>query len=247
MDTPTAQVVPVTANEFRVGDVFGRSFELFARRFVPFLGLTIIAFLPTYFLTYLMASSEPTGAYGVAAFIIGIATVVCGTLASAAVTYGVVQELRGRSFTLPDSLAVALRRFIPMIGVGLCFGLLAGLASLLLIIPGLIVMCIYYVAAPACVVERTGVFASFSRSAALTKGHRWQILGIVLLLYGVSTIVNLLIGIVAPGAGTMPMLLMGAWQALTGAFGAVLNGVLYFRLRTAREGLDIDQIAGVFD
>jgi uncharacterized membrane protein len=246
MGTPATRVVPGRANEFRVGDVFGRSFELFARRFVPFFGLTVVAYLPSYLVTFLMEPAE--GAIGVAAFITGIAGMICAVLASAAVTYGVVQELRGRSFTFSESLAVALRRSLPMIGIGICVGLLVGLGAIFLIIPGLILACVYYVAPQACVVERTGVFASLSRSAALTKGHRWQIFGIVLVLFLASAIVSFVLGLVLIGLGaTVLAVIGGAWQALIGAFGAVLGGVLYFQLRSVKEGFDIDQIASVFD
>jgi uncharacterized membrane protein len=253
MDIPTTHVVPGRANEFRVGDVFGRSFELFARRFLPFFGLTVVAYLPSYALTFLVGNPEAgSGLVGLISF---IATVVCGALASAAVTYGVVQELRGRRFTFSESLGIALRRAVPMIGVGLCVGLLVGLGAVLLIIPGLIALCVYYVAAQACVVERTGVIASLKRSAALTKGHRWQIFGIVLVLVVVNIGVALLLGVLVavlfaaatPGFLTISGLVGGVWQAFVAAFGAVLGGVLYFRLRSVKEGFDIDQIASVFD
>jgi hypothetical protein len=246
MDIQAARAVPVRANEFRVGHVFSRTFELLARRFVQFFSLTVVAYLPTYLVTYSLGGSQPTSVNPMAAAILTIAGMVASALASAAVTYGVVQELRGRSFTFGDSLAVALRRFVPLIGVSLCVGFLAGLGFILLIIPGLIVLCVYYVAAPVCVVERAGVFTSLSRSAALTKGHRWQVLGIALLLYAPIIVISLLLGMM-PGLGALRGVIEVVWQTLIGAFSAVLIGVLYFQLRTTKEGIDIDQIAGVFD
>ncbi len=39
-----------------------------------------------------------------------------------------------------------------------------------------------YVAVPVCVIEKQGVIASLSRSRALTKGYRWQIFGLFLLV-----------------------------------------------------------------
>jgi hypothetical protein len=36
-------------------------------------------------------------------------------------------------------------------------------------------------------------------------------------------------------------------EAIVGAFNAVVAGVLYYQLRAAKEGVDIDKIAAVFD
>ena len=38
-----------------------------------------------------------------------------------------------------------------------------------------------------------------------------------------------------------------AIEAVIGAFNAVVVGVLYYQLRVAREGADIEKIASVFD
>jgi hypothetical protein len=37
------------------------------------------------------------------------------------------------------------------------------------------------------------------------------------------------------------------WQGVAGGFGAVLVAVAYYYLRVAKEGVDVDQIASVFD
>lgn len=248
---------PAAFHDFRVGDVIGRSFELFRRRFTSFLMLALIGFLPSSLLGFVMhepgtpeMNSEAALTFAVS-FVISL---VCSALAAAAVTYGVVQELRGRSFTVSEALQAALGRLLPLIGVGLCVGLAIVLGMVALIVPGLMVMCLAYVAGPVCLVERQGVFASISRSAALTKGHRWQIFGIVLLLFVISIVMGLVVGFVIGfgaallGATSVVQPLVNAVsQTLVGAFSAVLVGVLYFRLRTVKEGLDLDQVARVFE
>jgi hypothetical protein len=246
MDNAIARPASAGTEEFRIGDVFGRTFELFGRRFAPFLALTVIAYLPYYLAQFAIGRPGSTGGYvatGVG-FVLGT---ICAALASAAVTYGVVQELRGRPFAVGESLSVALQRLVPVIGVAICVGVLAGLGMMLLIVPGLIVVCMYYVATPACIVERLGVFASLSRSAELTKGHRWKVFGLVLLVALATIVVSFVLGLLGGTLGRAPLALISAvWQAVVGTFGAILVGVLYFRLRTAREGIDIDQIASVF-
>jgi len=56
-----------------------------------------------------------------------------------------------------------------------------------------------------------------------------------------------MIGLAVTLGPTLRALLTAGWQAVVGTFGAILIGVLYFRLRTAKEGIDIDQIARVFE
>lgn len=247
MDNAMLRPASAGTEEVRLGDVFGRTVELFGRRFGPFLALTVVAYLPYYLAQFFMSDARSTGASvaTLIGFVIGTAS---SALASAAVTYGVVQELRGRPFAVGESLSVALQRLVPVIGVALCVGVLAGLGMMLLIVPGVIVVCMYYVATPACIVERLGVLASLSRSAELTRGHRWKIFGLVLLI-ALATIVfsAAMIGLAVTLGPTLRALLTAGWQAVVGTFGAILIGVLYFRLRTAKEGIDIDQIARVFE
>ena len=81
----------------------------------------------------------------------------CTSLADAAIIYGVVQELRGRGFIFSNSLRAGFDRLGAVIGLSLAVGLCITLAAILLLIPGLIVWCIYAVAMPVCVVERLGV------------------------------------------------------------------------------------------
>src|SRR6202034_1833347 len=98
----------------------------------------------------------------------GIFTTVLSTIAQAVVVYGAFEDMRGQPVNLVESFRVGLRRFFPVLGVAVCVPILAALAAFLLIIPGLIVFTMLYVAVAACVVERLGTFESMGRSAQLT-------------------------------------------------------------------------------
>jgi uncharacterized membrane protein len=106
-----------------------------------------------------------------------------------------------------------------------------------------------WVAVPVTVIERPGVFASLSRSAVLTKGYRWRIFGAYLLI---TLLVAILFGViavvVAPLVGVSATILV-EWlgSAASSAVGAVLSAVGYFRLRSIKEGVDIEDVAKVFD
>jgi hypothetical protein len=49
------------------------------------------------------------------------------------------------------------------------------------------------------------------------------------------------------GAGLIGQTLTFAWQVVLTAFSAVLSAVIYHDLRVAKEGIDLDTLANVFD
>jgi hypothetical protein len=121
------------------------------------------------------------------------------------------------------------------------------LLFLVFLVPATILFVIWMVAVPACVVEQAGPIASILRSTGLTKGFRWRIFGIVLLLsllFLVVPIVQTIVGSVSEGAavvvGTIGLL---AWSAYWNC--AVV--MTYHDLRVAKEGVDTSQIAEIFD
>jgi hypothetical protein len=260
------------AGTFRLADVFSKAFAIYGRRFAPFIVLTAIADIPQYLTSYL-PDGGAINSFGIGrAVVSGLVYPACWLIASAAVMYGVVQELRGRSFSVIASLHIAVRRLLPMLGVAICTIILIGLAPILLLIvagiklapvptfivlatvfivpiPGLMVACMYYfVSMPTCIAEQTGVFRSMSRSAFLTKGHRWQVLGMFLLILLGGIVLRLIVRGVFASTGPIGLLVASqAMSAIAGAFNGVIVGVVYFQLRVAKEGVDIDKIASVFD
>ncbi len=49
----------------------------------------------------------------------------------------------------------------------------------LLVVPGIIVALMWSFVTPVLVVERTGLIDTFQRSRDLTRGHRWALLGLI--------------------------------------------------------------------
>jgi hypothetical protein len=247
------------AGTFRLADVFSKSVAIYSRRFLQFIILTVIASIPNYLALLLIrvpTTRTEFASIATARVSLTLIDIATKSLASGAVMYGVVQELRGRTFSVGDSILVALRRFLPMVGVAICTTIVIALGIVLLIIPGIMFACMYYVASPVCVAEQAGVFTSMSRSSFLTKGHRWQVFGIfLLLLAGGLALGAILTGTLiwtatrgfVWGSTTGVLITRLALSAIIGAFNGVLMGVLYYELRVDKEGVDIDKIAGVFD
>jgi hypothetical protein len=240
---------PYSEGEFRVGRVLSRTFSVLSRNLLPFSVVTAIAYLPS--LAFL-AEREQTIRSGHPFLLIGLSVVlaiVLNALSQAIILFGAFEDMRGRPVNLMESARVALNRLLPVVGVALLIGLLTGIAAILLVIPAFIVMTMLFVAIPACVVERMGPTRSLRRSAELTKGHRWAIFGLWFLLLLIIGIGGKLVeaGGSLIGGFALSLLLSLIWNALAGAFNAIMVVVAYHDLRVAKEGIDTDQIASVFD
>ena len=238
--------LPTSGAPFRVGVVLSKTFNLLFGQFGKFVLLTLVPMIPLLALAFI-ALGRPTVTPGIGALgaITAILTGFLSIVAQATTLYGAFQAMRGQPFTIGRSLQIGLGRAVPVIGVAVLVGFAVVLAGLLLLVPGLIVWCMYYVAVPVCVIERPGVMASTSRSAALTKGYRWSIFGLLLLVSVVALVVSLVL--TRLGGGIVGVLLHFAWQIVSTAFGAVLVTVVYHDLRVAKEGIDIESLANVFD
>lgn len=227
--------------EWGVGSTIATSASILFGNFVPFVGTALVASLPGLAFSQIVSS---TTAQTIVNFI--IAQIVTVTL-----IYGAIQALRRRQIAISECLEQGFRRLGAALGVALVTGICVALGLVALIIPGLILMTIWAVAIPAATIEQAGVGASLSRSAALTRERRWRVFGAVL----VAGILSLVVGIIAGGlAGVVTgpdsflfAAVIWALSAVAQAFSACVSATLYYFLRREKEGVEIDQIATVFD
>lgn len=63
-------------------------------------------------------------------------------------------------------------------------------AMLALIVPGIILWLGWSMSVPVLIQERRGVFGSMSRSRALTKGNRWSLFGLFLILVIIAMVIQ---------------------------------------------------------
>jgi len=237
--------------DFRVGAVLNRTFSVLSRNFLPFFIVVVVANLPILLMSHGLgtAPAEPASANVGASILGAFLAVALNMLSQAIILYGAFQDMRGQRVNLGESLGVGLSRFLPIVGLAIVASLLMGLGFILLIIPGLILMTMWFVATPACVVEQLGPFQSMKRSSQLTKGHRWKIFGLIFVLLIISSIISpaLTVSLAAIGGRLLAVTGSVIWHGVWGAFYAIAVVVTYHDLRVAKEGIDIEQIAAVFD
>jgi MFS family permease len=238
--------VAPTAGEFRIGRVFSRTLTLLSRNFPIYFVVAAFAALPSLLLEN---ASVDKGTAAVLSLLGLLGMALLYPLAQATILHIAFQDMGDYRVSLSQSIRAALGRWPSLIGLTICAGLAIGVGFLLLIVPGVILMIMWYVVMPACVVERLGVSASMARSSALTKGHRWQIFGMWAILAIASGLIAAVVKGVLGLTASHGLVTAGslAWSAFAGAFGAIFIVVAYHDLRAAKEGIDIRQLAAVFD
>jgi hypothetical protein len=251
-----------TDGSFDMGRVVSRLFTVLGRHFVPFFVCALVfAGLPAAALGWWQVSgaanpaADLTGSLGLGLASFAV-TLVGGSLLQAAVIHGTISDLNGKPVSIGDGLQAGLRLLLPLIGIAIVVGLLTGLATILLVVPGVMVAMVYAVAIPAEVVERRGISESMSRSAALTRNHRWAIFALAAAYLIGAVIVGAAIGAVTGafgGAANIPFLKVQALlitpivQSVTTLVAAAGTASIYYELRYIKDGVGLETIASVFD
>lgn len=155
--------------------------------------------------------------------------------AHGAAAYFVVRALRSGPPTFLETVAQAFRRSAYVLVAAFLLNVTVTLGLLLLVVPGIAIWLMFWVATPAAMVE--GRFASaLRRSHSLTAGHRWALLALLVLL--LLAMVPIVIAITVAVAATSPLVLpyaMAFVQVAAWAAWGVAAAVSYYRLRTLAE------------
>jgi hypothetical protein len=182
-------------------------------------------------------------------FVNGLVQILLSALFVAAMARLVVDLDAGRRGTAGDYLRAALGVAVPVAAITIVVAIAAGIGAIFLILPGLWVLAVFSVAVPSAAVEESG-FGALGRSAALTKGYRWPIVGLgivfALIVLGIGVLVGLLVisplsllfaGGGGPGlvGGTVLAVVTAVVGAAYAGLGAIPAPVLYMRLLELKE------------
>jgi hypothetical protein len=214
-----------------VGAVIRRVFDIYVDQYSVLLPASAVVFVITGIVSALLVAAAPG-----LALIALLLSLIAGTLFTGMVVELVSDVQDGRR---DHSAGELLRAATPVLGQLLLVGIVAGIGILigffLIIVPGLILLTIWSVAAPVVVLERpAGVFAALGRSRELVRGNGWQVFGVIFVLFFLVIIVSSAIQIAADSAGTgagiVARVIVGI---LTGPISGLAAAVLYFDLRAA--------------
>ena len=254
---PSFDLRPLT-----VGEILDRSFTLYRRNFLLFIGITAVAQVVVLALQLLQLwKSHPsrsiTGASTFGSFLIFmlvlVVTLVVAQFSQAATIVAVSDLYLLRPVSLSQCLRRAWSEIAAVIGTAIRNGLaiLAGLIAL--VIPGLYLLCRLLVSIPVTIIEQRGPRESVARSWQLTQGNAGRS-AIMMLVYLAITIVLVMfvslpvtLTIVANRGNPAAIQL---WTAVNQVGNAIINtlvqpillistSVFYFDLRVRKEAFDL--------
>ncbi len=236
----------VRAQNLTMGALLSESFSIYFSNFIPFLLISAVMLSPLFvYMAWVSSlSSDPQKQilYLLLAIPIQLA---CSFVAASGITYGVYQHLRGGSPSITDCLQVGVTSFLPVVilaivqTIGIIFGLI------LCIIPAILLSVQWAVSTPVMVEERPGTFEALRRSSYLTEGYRGAVFGVLFVLGLIQRLGSKLLEIAIDDLGTFLMASSAIDLLMTGLL-ATASAVMYYRLRSAKESIDVDQIASVF-
>lgn len=249
-----------------MGRVVSRTFGTIGRNAATFFTLAAIAVVPQLILAAYLgvgvaaghAKIDPSQMLHFLSMtgIVLLAALVLGAVLQAALVHGTISDLNGKKASFGDCLQTGLRTCLPVIGLSILLSIALVFGFVLLLVPGILMYLAWAVVVPVLVVEKTGIFGAFGRSAALTKGHRWAILGLAVAAWLISFLLGLatmpLQGFLTlPGEGLQSMALVLVVSGLINVFVAALvatgTAAVYYELRSIKEGIGPEQLAAVFD
>jgi len=182
-----------------IGRIFSRAFGVMGSNPLVLFGVSLVlGALPQILLNAVLGFDQTNRlgltqterlAQGVFSMLLSI---VLQSIVVGCVTRATVAFSQGRKASLGECLSLALSRVVPVIVVSILYGLGVAIGSVLLLVPGIIVAIMWVVVVQVTVEEDAGIFGAFGRSRFLTKGARWKIFGLILLLI----VLGIVIGIV---------------------------------------------------
>lgn len=251
---------------FSVGTVLGRAFGTLGSNPIATFGIAFLfGAVPQSLYSYFIGSSLAAAdrASSIAVIAVSIASfaiyMLLSMLVQGALVRATLAHTQGEKASFAQCIGTGLSMAVPLIGLTLLLVLAVMAGMLLLLVPGVILFIMWSVAAPALVAEESGVFAALSRSRYLTKGARWRILGMQILVWVLIWLVSGVLGIIMVTGGMLPTVSNGAMQlspsylALSAvsntiiiAFWSTVQASLYTSLRNWKDGPQSQDLANIF-
>lgn len=230
--------------------LLGESFRLV---FANIALLFPLAFAPSLLVEALMLAvmpaetAEPGTLFGPGLLLASLAATAVGYLVTAVLCLATVDILAGVRRPLGAYVSVATRNLLPLVVIGTLLSIATALGMIALIIPGLYIFAQFFVWLPCIVLEDRGMGA-VGRAQTLTSGHRWPIVGAMLvmgvLFLGLFLLtVPLIAAGMAVAGGLTTALFSAAVNAIIYAIFGVFTTLVYVRLRGLEDGTGPEEMS----
>ena len=263
-----ASIAEVSDRRMSIGRVFSRAFATIGAQPVLMFGIAFLfGALPGLLFNIAVESTRiaQTAPLGATNIILSIAAalvaIAFSILAQGALVRVTVAYSDGEPVQFGDAVLAGLRKIVPLLVLAILIGLVVGFASLLLLVPGIILYIVWSVAGPALVAENTGIFGAFGRSAELTRGARWNVFAIelvmLLIYYAVAAVSGILLiaifggvqGLASSRVEGTPILVTivsAAFSTVSITIAGAIQTALYVELRNWKDGPAAAALGDIF-
>jgi hypothetical protein len=216
-----------------VGTVVDRVFKTYQRYFAVLVSIAAILFVVEA-VVRLVAGDRAW---------LGLIATIVGLILSQLYTGMVVEVVNDtRDGQLDSSIGGLFNKVTPvlltLIGAAIVTGIAIAVGLVACILPGIALLTLWAVVAPAVVIERRGVFDAMSRSWNLVKSNFWQTLGVIVVFWIITFVITGLIGFIFRDSSLVVAVVV-AWivHFLLAPLSALASSILFFELRGVESGV----------
>jgi hypothetical protein len=226
------RLMEATANRIEPGRVIGEAFETYRDNAGALLGVAVVILGVVGIANGLLRTSDSV----LLALVASIISLVAHVLYTGYVVK-VVQDVRDghRDDTVGDLLSAAAPYIGTLILNGILYGIAVAIGLFLVIVPGLILITIWAVVAPAIVVENRGVIEAFGRSRDLVRGNGWNVFGVILIAFLIVLAVYVVATLIGAAIGNAGLVILAVVASIVAEpLVALVSSVLFFDLGGGR-------------
>ena len=206
--------------DLSIGTIVNEGYAYFKRRMGFYISMVLVFFI-VMVAVYLIC--EKLGTWG------NIIADLIEIYISAGVIKIILDDLNGKEPELAD-MFTAYDVYINFLIAGILYGLIVAVGTLALIVPGIILAIMFQFYKYAIIDKKLGIIESLNYSKELTRGYKWTIFGIdiVLILINLGGALLLLVGLIF----TIPITM-------------IAEAVMYKKLVSNLEGIETNNLEGL--
>ncbi|MEW5916259.1 MAG: hypothetical protein AB1762_07635 [Gemmatimonadota bacterium] len=229
-----------------VTEIIDAAFQIYRQDALRYILITAVAYAPFLVLQYVVI--DPANV-SVAGGVVGLLSSIVGffafTIMSAVLVRLSGEAYLGRDMEVSAALADVVPRVPSLIGGSVIRLILIFLAALALIFPAFWVMARTFAITPLIVLEKSDVATALNRSARLSDGRKWAIIGcyaLGLVIFYVLTLAFGVVAAIASGGVLYTLINAIATVAIYPVIG-IMEMVLYYDARIRAEAFDVELMA----
>ncbi|AWM78090.1 hypothetical protein [Phenylobacterium parvum] len=217
--------ITMAPGKLNVGAIFSQAFATFQSKLLFFVFAGLMFGLPG------LVANGPLLLIGI---LLTLAVGAVTDILTVRATTGPLGADAGTEFV--PAVQAALPKFLPVFLTSLLVWIFVTLGLIVLVVPGVFLAVMLTVSTVACILEDRPPMEALKRSRELTRGNRWRLLGLVLILLLFYTAAGLLGEIPTAGIGALVApVVSAAAGGLLGVFGTIVVTHTFLELRRLNE------------